>query len=178
MKTLTIKSSICIMAISSFLIIVTTMHFGLNGRGISATIFTLSLLSLAIIDWQIQLLPDKITLPLLVLGLLFNFCGLFCSTEEALMGIILGYSSLWLFAWIFQQITGKVGMGHGDFKLLATLGAWLGWHVLPFVILFASVTGSIIGFGLIIFKKMDRQTPISFGPFLALAGWIALIGVF
>lgn len=158
-----------------FLALLVINHFGMNWQTVWALILTAGLLMLAMIDWQHQLLPDQITLPLLWFGLLLNFWGMFCSIQAAVLGAIVGYSSLWLFAWIFQRITGKVGMGHGDFKLLAMLGAWIGWQALPFIILIASVSGSIIGIGLIIFGKQERHAPLAFGPYLALAGWIALI---
>lgn len=178
MKNLPIKATIFTFAMSSILMMITIIHFGLNWRGFSGAAFACGLLVLSVIDWYTQLLPDKITLPFVLFGLLLNFCGLFCSAEDAVIGAIVGYISLWLFAWIFQQITGKVGMGHGDFKLLAMLGAWLGWHDLPYIIFFASAIGAIIGFVLMIFKKIDQQTLIPFGPFLALTGWIAMMGAF
>lgn len=133
------------------------------------------LLALAIIDWQHQILPDQITLPCLWIGLFINLTGLFCSLQSAIIGAGVGYLSLWIFTWIFYQWTGKVGMGHGDFKMFAMLGAWLGWQLLPFIILTATILGTLTSIFLIIIRKQNIQQPIPFGPYLALAGWIGLL---
>jgi len=118
---------------------------------------------------------DNITLPLLWLGLVVNSQGLFVPLEAALWGAVAGYLSLWSIYWLFKLITGKEGMGYGDFKLLAALGAWLGWQLLPVVILLSSLVGAVIGIGLMLALGRDRNIPIPFGPYLAMAGWLALI---
>jgi leader peptidase (prepilin peptidase)/N-methyltransferase len=133
-----------------------------------------ALLALAVIDLDTQLLPDDITLPLLWAGLLLNFGGLFAPLGAAVIGAVAGYLALWLVYWAFKLATGKEGMGHGDFKLLAAIGAWLGWQKLPLVILLASVVGAAVGIALIVFARHGREKPIPFGPYLAAAGLIAL----
>lgn len=150
-------------------------HFGINGQALLAFLFTWGLIVLAYIDCKQQLLPDQITLSLLGLGLIANYKGLFCDAKAAIIGAAAGYMSLWFLAWIFKKVTGKEGMGHGDFKLLAALGAWVGWMYLPFIVFMASSLGSIIGVGLILFTKHQPQQPIPFGPFLAIAGWLVLL---
>jgi leader peptidase (prepilin peptidase)/N-methyltransferase len=149
------------------------------GYGVSlifALIFTWALLAASAIDFDHQLLPDQIILPLLWLGIAFNlFFQGFTSLEASVIGAIAGYLSLWSFYWIFKLITGKEGMGHGDFKLLALLGAWLGWQALPTIILLSSLVGSVIGIGLILILGRDKNVPIPFGPFLAGAGWLTLL---
>ena len=139
-----------------------------------ALIFAWSLIALTAIDIDTQLLPDDITLPLLWLGLLVNLNTGFTPLSSAVVGAVAGYLSLWLVYWIFKLITGKEGMGYGDFKLLAALGAWLGWKMLPIVILLSSLVGAIVGISLIVFTRHGRSTPIPFGPYLAAAGLIAL----
>ncbi len=137
-------------------------------------VFTWSLIAASVIDFDHQLLPDQITLPLLWLGLIANAFGLFTTLEDALWGAIAGYLSLWSFYWLFKIATGKEGMGYGDFKLLAALGAWMGWQSLPLIILLSSVVGAIVGISLILFIGRDKNIPIPFGPYLAAAGWISL----
>ena len=127
------------------------------------------------IDADTQLLPDNMTLPLLWLGLIANYFNTFTSLESALWGAIAGYLSLWSIYQLFKLLTGKEGMGFGDFKLLAALGAWMGWQMLPIIILLSSVVGAVIGIGMIVIRGRDRSIPIPFGPYLAIAGWIALI---
>jgi len=127
------------------------------------------------IDIEHQIIPDQITLPILWLGLFINTFNVFTDINSAIFGAIAGYLSLWIFAKLFFLITKKEGMGHGDFKLLAMLGAWLGWQVLPLIILMSSLIGAITGIAILLIKKQDKNTPIPFGPFLALAGWITLI---
>ena len=127
------------------------------------------------IDIDTQLLPDSITLPLLWLGLIANYFGLFTTLDNALWGAIAGYLSLFSVYWLFKILTGKEGMGYGDFKLLAALCAWLGWQMLLQIILLSSLVGAIIGVGMIVIRGRDKNIPIPFGPYLAIAGWIALM---
>jgi len=149
--------------------------FGLNEISLSLSLLTWGLICLIFIDIDHQLLPDKLTFPLLWLGLLANSFGLFTSLESAVYGAIAGYLSLWSVYWAFKLLTGKEGMGYGDFKLLAALGAWAGISQIPLIILLSSVVGAILGIAMIIGKKQEQQTPIPFGPYLAIAGWIALL---
>lgn len=150
-------------------------HFGMNFTGLLALAFTWMLLALTGIDLKHQLLPDIITLPLLWLGLLANSLGLFTDLHSAVLGAVAGYMVLWLIFWGFKLLTGKDGMGHGDFKLLAALGAWLGWQQLPLIILLSSAVGAIIGIATIVIAGRNRHIPMAFGPYLAIAGWIALM---
>jgi leader peptidase (prepilin peptidase)/N-methyltransferase len=149
-------------------------HFGFGLAGISAIVFLWILLVLTAIDIDTQLLPDDLTLPLLWLGLLLNLNGAFTSLESALIGAVAGYLVLWSVYWLFKLTTGKEGMGYGDFKLLAALGAWLGWPMLPLIILSSSIVGAVVGISLIVVTKMGRNVPIPFGPYLAGGGVIAL----
>jgi leader peptidase (prepilin peptidase)/N-methyltransferase len=148
--------------------------FGVSSFALAAMIFTFALIALTFIDFDTQLLPDDITLPLLWLGLLFNIGGGFTDLQSAVIGAMAGYLILWAVFWVFKIVTGKEGMGYGDFKLLAAIGAWFGWQLLPAVILLSSVVGSIIGIGLIVLAKRGREVPIPFGPYLALGGIAAL----
>ena len=136
---------------------------------------TWSLVALSVIDYDHQLLPDDITLPLIWGGLALNLFGIYTSLSAAVIGAIAGYVSLWLVYQLFKLITGREGMGYGDFKLFAAFGAWLGWQALPLIILLSSFLGAIIGIGVIVFRGRDRTLPIPFGPFLCLAGWVALM---
>ncbi|MFZ3038106.1 MAG: A24 family peptidase [Rugosibacter sp.] len=154
---------------------VAALYFGLTLAGMGALIFIAALIALTGIDYDTQLLPDDITLPLLWLGLLFNLVGTYTSLSSAVIGAVAGYLSLWAIYWSFKLITGKEGMGYGDFKLLAALGAWLGWQMLPVTILLSSLVGAAVGIGLIVFAKHGRQEPIPFGPYLAAAGIVALL---
>ena len=149
-------------------------RFGASLAALGATFFGWALLALAAIDLDTQLLPDDITLPLLWTGLLINLAGGFVPLGTAVIGAVAGYLSLWLVYWAFKLATGKEGMGYGDFKLLATIGAWLGWQKLPLVILLSSVVGAAVGIALIVFTRHGREKPIPFGPYLAAAGLIAL----
>ena len=151
------------------------IKFGFSMQLLLAIVFTLAIVANSAIDVEHQILADEITLPLLWLGLIANYYQLFCPFEQAFFGAIFGYLVLWSVYWIFKLLTKKEGMGYGDFKLLAMIGAWLGWKVLPIVILFSSLLGAIVGIVLILIKKHHRSSPIPFGPFLALAGWIGLI---
>ncbi|MFP5405682.1 MAG: prepilin peptidase, partial [Gammaproteobacteria bacterium] len=149
-------------------------HFGVGWAGLGAVVFGFVLIALTFIDLDTQLLPDSMTLPLLWLGLLFNLDGVFAPLPEAVIGAVAGYLSLWSVYWLFKFATGKEGMGYGDFKLLAALGAWFGWPALPAIILLASVVGSVVGISLIVFARHGREVPIPFGPYLAGAGLLAL----
>lgn len=161
-------------AISGILSAYAAWHFGFGLAGSAAIVFVWALIALTFIDFDTQLLPDDITLPLLWLGLLLNLNGVFTSLPNAVVGATVGYLALWSVYWLFKLITGKEGMGYGDFKLLATIGAWLGWTMLPLVILLSSLVGAIVGIALILFAKHGRHIPIPFGPYLAGGGLIAL----
>lgn len=152
----------------------TAWHFGFGLTAIAALLFIWAMIALTFIDLDSQLLPDTITLPLLWIGLLFNLDNGFIDIRSAIIGTVAGYLVLWTIYWGFKLITGKEGMGYGDFKLLAAIGAWLGWQMLPLVILFSSFAGGVISFILIITKKFQRNTTIPFGPYLAGGGLIAL----
>ncbi|PIU17378.1 MAG: prepilin peptidase, partial [Gallionellales bacterium CG08_land_8_20_14_0_20_59_87] len=149
-------------------------HFGFGLAGIAALFFIWALVALTFIDFDTQLLPDSITLPLLWLGLLLNLNGAFTSLANAVIGAAAGYLVLWSVYWAFKLLTGKEGMGFGDFKLLAAIGAWLGWALLPLVILLSSLVGAVVGIALIVLAKRGRNIPIPFGPYLAGGGLIAL----
>lgn len=150
-------------------------HFGLNASMIFALVFTWFLICLFMIDFDHFLLPDPLTLSLLWLGLLANVFGLYTSLSNAVLGALLGYLSLWSFACAYKWLTGKQGMGHGDFKLFAALGAWVGWPLLLSIILCSSLVGSFFGSFFLLSSQKTRDTPIPFGPFLAISGWIALL---
>lgn len=162
-------------SVTALLFVVTAWHFGPTPTGLTALLFTGILVAAAGIDARTTLLPDQITLPLLWFGLACNYFGLFTDLESAVVGAIAGYLSLWTIYHGYRLLTGKEGMGFGDFKLLAALGAWLGWQALPAILLLASMVGAIVGIGLILLRGRDRNIPIPFGPFLAAAGWLALI---
>ncbi|MDP2882714.1 MAG: A24 family peptidase [Azonexus sp.] len=149
-------------------------HFGPTLQAAGALILVWALIALAAIDLDTQLLPDSITLPLLWLGLALNLWGAYADLPSAVVGAMLGYLALWSVFWLFKLATGKEGMGYGDFKLLAALGAWLGWQMLPAIILLSSVVGAIVGITLIVATRHGRNVPIPFGPYLAAAGAIAL----
>lgn len=149
-------------------------HFGPTIQTVGALALLWALIALSAIDLDTQLLPDSITLPLLWLGLAFNLWTTFADLPTAVIGAMAGYLSLWSVFWLFKLVTGKEGMGYGDFKLLAALGAWLGWQILPVTILLSSMVGAVVGIGLIVLTKHGRQIPIPFGPYLAAAGLIAL----
>lgn len=149
-------------------------HFGPTLQAVGALALIWSLIALAAIDLDTQLLPDSITLPLLWLGLGFNLWATYTDLSSAVVGAMLGYLALWSVFWLFKLATGKEGMGYGDFKLLAALGAWLGWSMLPAIILLSSVVGAAVGITLIVAARHGRNVPIPFGPYLAAAGGIAL----
>lgn len=150
-------------------------HFGFGWQAGAMLVLTWGLLAMSLIDADHQLLPDAIVLPLLWLGLIVNAFGLFTSLTDALWGAVAGYLALWCVFWLFKLITGKEGMGYGDFKLLAMLGAWGGWQILPLTILLSSIVGAVLGLILLRLRNVETSTPIPFGPYLALAGWIALL---
>ena len=142
---------------------------------LAALLLTWVLVALTFIDLDKMLLPDQLTLPLLWGGLLFNLAGGFVPLADAVIGAMTGYLVLWSLYWAFKLLTGKEGMGYGDFKLLAALGAWLGWQALPIILLLSSLVGAVIGISLIALQKHHQGKPIPFGPYLAIAGWIALL---
>ncbi|TAG47716.1 MAG: prepilin peptidase [Betaproteobacteria bacterium] len=144
--------------------------FGASYQALAAMALIAALVALTGIDLDTQLLPDQITLPLMWLGLLINVGGLFVSLQDAVIGAAAGYLILWSVYWLFKLLTGREGMGYGDFKLLAALGAWFGWQSLPMLLLISSVAGAMIGIALIAFQGKDRRTAIAFGPYLAIAG--------
>lgn len=150
-------------------------RFGFGWPLIGALVFAWALVAAAFIDLDTTLLPDDITLPLLWLGLLLNLRGTFVPLHTAVVGAVAGYLALWSVYWGFKLLTGKDGMGYGDFKLLAAIGAFLGWQALPAVILLSSVVGAAVGIALIVFARHGRSTPIPFGPYLAAAGVLALL---
>ncbi|MFC3109114.1 prepilin peptidase [Undibacterium arcticum] len=158
-------------ALSAYLV----WHFGSGLAGLAALVFAYLLIAMTFIDADTQLLPDDLTYPLLWCGLLVNLSGTFVALPDAVIGAAAGYLCLWSIYWLFKLATGKEGMGYGDFKLLAALGAWLGWSMLPIVLLLSSVVGAVVGIALILFAKRGRDNPIPFGPYLAAAGMIALL---
>lgn len=141
---------------------------------LGALLFLSACIALTFIDFDTQLLPDDITLPLIWVGLLFNVNDVFVNLQSAVIGAIAGYLSLWAVYWLFKLATGKEGMGYGDFKLLAAIGAWVGWQMLPLTILLSSFVGALVGIALIVLTRQGRNIPIPFGPYLATAGIIAL----
>jgi leader peptidase (prepilin peptidase)/N-methyltransferase len=150
-------------------------RFGFGVAGLAAIVFVFVLIALTFIDADTTLLPDSLTLPLLWTGLLLNVNATFVPLREAVIGAAVGYVVLWSIYWIFKVATGKEGMGYGDFKLLAALGAWLGWKMLLPILLLSSVVGAVVGIALLILARRGREVPIPFGPYLAAAGFIALI---
>ena len=161
-------------ALTGALIGLVAHQYGYTGTTVFAFIFVFALIALTFIDFDTQLLPDDITLPLLWLGLIFNLNDGFTDIKSAVVGAIAGYLILWSVYWLFKIVTGKEGMGYGDFKLLAAIGAWFGWQMLPAVILLSSVVGAVLGMGLMFFKGKNRDFAMPFGPFLALGGIAAL----
>ncbi|CAN7546579.1 A24 family peptidase [Pseudoduganella sp. LjRoot289] len=150
-------------------------QFGSGSMGLATLFFLYCLVAMTFIDADTQLLPDDLTFPLLWAGLLININGTFVPLQDAVIGAAAGYLALWSIYWLFKLATGKEGMGYGDFKLLAALGAWLGWTMLPTIILLSSVVGAVVGICLMVFAKRGRNNPIPFGPYLAAAGLIALM---
>ncbi len=155
--------------------VIVAAQFGYSIQTLAALLFTWALIPLFMIDFDRQILPDSITLPLLWAGLLLSLPGVFVDSTASIIGATAGYLSLWSIYHLFRLLTGKEGMGYGDFKLLGAIGAWVGWQSLPVVILFSSVVGAAIGIGLILFRGRDHNLPMPFGPFLAAAGWLTLL---
>ena len=150
-------------------------HFGFGWAAGAAMLFSWALIALSGIDFKTQLLPDSITLPLMWLGLALALAPLFVDLYSAVIGAAVGYLSLWSVYWLFKLLSGKEGMGYGDFKLLAALGAWQGWQMLLPIIILSSLVGSIVGIALMVFRGRDHNVPMPFGPFLAAAGWLTLL---
>ncbi len=150
-------------------------HFGFGWQTAAALLLTWALIALSMIDVDHQLLPDSITLPVLWLGLVLSLFPVFADMRSSLIGAVAGYLSLWTIYQVFRLLTGKEGMGFGDFKLLALLGAWMGWQSLPMIVLLSSAVGAVLGGAMIAIQGRDRRQPIPFGPYLAIAGWIALL---
>ncbi|NOV27320.1 prepilin peptidase [Cupriavidus necator] len=150
-------------------------RFGPGAQALAALVLVWGLLALTMIDADTQLLPDQITLPVLWLGLLLNLAGLFVALPDAVIGAAAGYLVLWLAYWLFRLLRGKEGMGFGDFKLMAALGAWFGWQALPALVLLSSVAGVLFGLANIALRRQERDTPFPFGPFIALAGVVVLL---
>ena len=160
---------------TAILSVVIAAHFGVTFTTLFLLILTWGLVCLTLIDFDHMLLPDQITLPLLWLGLLVNLNGAIVPLNDSVIGAVAGYMSLFSIFWLFKLITGKEGMGHGDFKLIAVFGAWIGWQLLPLLILMASAVGAVIGISMMMFKNHQREQAIPFGPYLAIAGWITLL---
>ncbi|PUB86899.1 MAG: prepilin peptidase [gamma proteobacterium symbiont of Ctena orbiculata] len=162
-------------AVCGILSATVAIHFGFTLATLAALLLTWALIALSMIDFDVQLLPDNITLPFLWLGLVLSLGTIFTDPRSAIVGATAGYLSLWSVYQIFKRLTGKEGMGYGDFKLLAMLGAWLGWQYLPQIILLSALVGAVVGILLIFLRGRDRNIPIPFGPYLAAAGWISLM---
>ena len=161
--------------VTAILSVIIAYHYGVSWQTLSALFFTWALIALTMIDFHKQLLPDNIVFPLLWLGILVNMFNTFVDLESSIIGAMAGYLVLWSVYHTFRILTGKEGMGYGDFKLLAALGAWMGWKMLPLIIVLSSFVGAAIGIAMIIFARHDKNIPIPFGPYLAIAGWIALL---
>ena len=162
-------------AVTGLLSLLVVFHFGPTAQALAALLLTWGLVALTVIDLDEQLLPDQLTLPLVWLGLLVNTAGLFTDLTSAVVGAAAGYLSLWLVFQVFRLLTGREGMGYGDFKLLAVFGAFLGWQYLPQIVLVSSLVGAVVGLTLVFARGRDHQIPIPFGPYLATAGFIALL---
>ena len=162
-------------ALTGLLFGLAAWHFGFTAAGLGALVLIAALFALTVIDFDTQLLPDDITLPLLWIGLALNAFNVYTDLKSAVIGAMAGYLSLWSVYWLFKLFTGKEGMGYGDFKLLAALGAWLGWQMLPLTILLSSLVGALVGISMMVIARHGRNVPIPFGPYLAAAGLIALV---
>jgi len=168
--------------VTALLVAIVAWQFGANWQGLMAIVLTLFLVPITVIDFDRYLIPDAIVYPLLWIGLALSLWHpqagaevLFIAPTDAIIGALAGYLSLWSFYWLFKLATGKEGMGHGDFKLLAALGAWLGYQFLFTIIIMSAVVGAVIGIALIVFRGRDHQVPMPFGPFLAGAGWLTML---
>ena len=161
--------------LSGILTAIVAWHFGFGWQAGAVMLLTWALIAMSFIDIDHQLLPDSITLPWLWLGLILSLFPIFVDTHTSLIGAVAGYLSLWGIFHLFKILTGKEGMGYGDFKLLALLGAWMGWQLLPVVVLLSSLVGAVIGIAMILILGRDRNIPIPFGPYLAAAGWLAML---
>ena len=161
--------------VTGLLSMVVAWHFGFTWEALAALFLTWALVALSVIDFDHQLLPDTITIPFLWIGLVLGLLALFTDIRSAVIGAIVGYLSLWSIYQLFKLLTGKEGMGYGDFKLLAMLGAWMGWQYLLVIVLLSSVVGAAVGITLTTVMGRDRSIPIPFGPYLAAAGWLALL---
>ena len=168
--------------VTALLVAVVAWRFGAGWQGLMAMLLTLYLVPITMIDFDRFLIPDSLVLPLVWVGLAMSLWHpmpgadvLFIAPREAIIGAVAGYLSLWTFYWLFKLVTGKEGMGYGDFKLLAALGAWLGYQYLFTIIIMSAVVGAVLGIALIVFRGRDRQVPMPFGPFLAGAGWITML---
>ncbi len=159
---------------TALLFVACAWTFGATLQALAAMLFCAVLVALTGIDLDTQLLPDQLTLPLLWIGLLLNVFGLFTRLPDAVIGAAAGYLTLWSVYWVFKLITGREGMGYGDFKLLGALGAWFGWQALPMLLLVSSVVGAVVGIAILVVQKKGRNTAIAFGPYLAIAGLITL----
>nr|WP_314878111.1 A24 family peptidase [uncultured Pseudomonas sp.] len=155
--------------------LVVAWHYGPGAPALAVLLLTWCLLALSLIDGEHQLLPDVLVLPMLWIGLLLNACGVFVPLPDAVWGAVAGYLSLWTVFWLFKLVTGKDGMGYGDFKLLALFGAWGGWQVLPLTLMLSSMVGALIGLCLLRWRNASLGTAMPFGPYLAIAGWIAVL---
>ena len=160
---------------TALLSVVVAQQFGVSMQTLWLVLLTWGLVALTMIDFDHMLLPDQITLPLLWLGLLININGTFIPLPDAVMGVVAGYMSLFTIFWLFKCLTGKEGMGFGDFKLFALFGAWIGWQLLPLLILMASAVGALVGISLMLFKGHQRGQAIPFGPYIAISGWITIL---
>lgn len=162
-------------ALTAVLCMIVAWNFGVTWQTVAGCVLTCVLIVQSGIDLEHKIIPDEITMPTLWLGIIISICNIYVNSTDAILGAVAGYVVLWAVYWIFYWITKKEGMGYGDFKLLAMLGAWLGWQALPLIILISSIIGSIIGVCTLIFMHKQRNFRIPFGPFLALAGWMALL---
>ncbi len=161
--------------LTALLTLAVAWQFGVSWQALAGFLLTWVLIALSFIDYDTQLLPDNLTLPMIWLGLLLSLVPLFASPRDSILGAVFGYLLLWGVYQLFKLVTGKEGMGFGDFKLLAMLGAWLGWQKLPLIVLLSSFAGAVIGILLVLFKGHHKEKPIPFGPYLAIAGWLALM---
>jgi len=162
-------------SLTAILCMMVAWKFGVTWQTAAGCLLTQVLVAQSGIDLKHKIIPDEITISALWLAITLSLVPIFCDSEASIIGAVCGYLSLWLMYWFFYLTTKKEGMGYGDFKLLAMLGAWLGWQMLPFIIIFSSILGSIVGLSLLLFTQSTRNTRIPFGPFLAIAGWLALL---